>query len=110
MRSPYLCIEDLMSHPYSFSDCTSTNLEKIAINRFRALTSFLPKNCRVFREPWDCSTILCLDFANCPERLEEVKAQNEELLIAAQELGLAKGVIFRMGNKFMGWSGVTPSK
>ncbi|WP_013321102.1 hypothetical protein [Gloeothece verrucosa] len=99
-----------MNHPYSFSDCTSTNLEKIALQRFRTRVNFLPKDCRVFREPWDCSTVLCLDFAGCPEDLMEVKAQDAGLVSAAEELGLANGIIFRIGNKFMGWSGATAAK
>lgn len=99
-----------MNHPYSFSDCTSANLEKIALNRFRALVTFLPNACRVFREPWDCSTVLCLDFADCADQLMAVKAQEEQLFSAAEELGLANGIIFRMGNKFMGWSGNSHSR
>ncbi|ACK70719.1 conserved hypothetical protein [Gloeothece citriformis PCC 7424] len=97
-----------MNHPYSFSDCTSTQLEKIALTRFRALVNCLPKDCRIFREPWNCSTILCLDFASCPHKLDNIKLQDDQLLSACRELGLANAVIFRVGNKFRGMSGVTP--
>lgn len=97
-----------MSHPYSFSDCTSTNFEKVALTRFRALVQCLPSNCRIFREPWDCSTILCLDFANCADILPEIQQQAPLLVYKATELGLGNAIIFRVGNRFMGWSGLTP--
>lgn len=97
-----------MSHPYSFSDCTSANLEKVALTRFRDLVQCLPKDCRVFREPWDCSTILCVDVGNCSNFFPEIQQQAALLVNIAQELGLANAIIFRMGNRFMGWSGPTP--
>ncbi len=98
-----------MSYSYSSFDCTSANLEKVALNRFRALVSFIPKECRIFREPWDCSTILCLDFGDCPDSLLTVKNYNTVLVSIAQELGLANAIIFRVGNKFIGWSGLPPA-
>lgn len=94
----------------SASDYTSANLEKVALNRFRTLVNFIPKDCRIFREPWDCSTILCLDFAYCPGLLEVIKDDDSQLIQVAQELGLANAIIFRVGNKFMGWSGITASR
>lgn len=96
-----------MNHSYSSSDCTSANLEKEVISRFRSLVNFLPKDCRIFREPWDCSTILCLDFAYCPGFLEVIKEEDSQLLTVAQRLSLSNAIIFRVGHKFMGWSGVT---
>jgi hypothetical protein len=94
-----------MSHQYSHFDCTSADFEKAALNRFRSLVAFLPQDCKVFREPWECSTILCLDFADCPNYLKTVRQQAQQLFAALQELGLANAIVFRIGNKFMGWTG-----
>ena len=44
----------------------SADLEKAALSRFRALVLCLPQTCKVFRELRDHSTIVCLDFAECP--------------------------------------------
>ncbi len=85
------------------SDCTATQFEQAALSRFRALVTFLPSNCRVFREPWDCSTVLCLDFSQCPTFLESTKAQSLILQAVVQELGLARALIFRVEQKSMGW-------
>lgn len=98
-----------MSYQNSSSDCTSSNLEKEALKRFRSLVDFLPKTCYIFREPWDCSTVVCLDFANCPDAVGRVKLQSPELLEAATSLGLGNALIFRIGSKFMGYIGNTPS-
>ena len=94
-----------MSHPHSSFDCTSADFEKAALYRFRSLVTFLPGDCKVFREPWDCSTVLCLDFANCPGYLYLVTQNGDLLVNSAQELGLANAIIFRIGTKFMGWRG-----
>ncbi|MGH2414092.1 MAG: hypothetical protein ACRDEA_10455 [Microcystaceae cyanobacterium] len=99
-----------MSNQHSFFNCTSSDFEKAALNRFRSLVFFLPSTCKIFREPWDCSTVLCLDFANCPSSLEMAREQTHLLVYAMQELGLANAVIFRMGHKFIGWKTITPSK
>jgi hypothetical protein len=99
-----------MNHSHSASDYTSAHLEKVALSRFRSSVNFLPQDCRIFREPWDCSTILCLDFAYCPSLLEVVKGEDRALVRAAQELGLANALIFRIGNKFMGLSGMKASR
>ena len=45
---------------------TSADFEQAALARFRRLVSFLPQGSKVFREPWGRSTVLCLDFSNCP--------------------------------------------
>ncbi|MCU0535291.1 MAG: hypothetical protein MUD14_15495 [Hydrococcus sp. Prado102] len=96
-----------MSHQYSSFDCTSEYFEKAALNRFRSLVAFLPQDCKIFREPWDCSTILCLDFANCPDKLDAVIEKAALLLSAAQELGLTNAIVFRIANKFLGRVGNT---
>jgi hypothetical protein len=92
------------------SDCTSADLEKVALNRFRTLVSFLPSECKIFREPWDCSTVLCLDFVKCPNLLDSSRQQAHWLIKASQELGLSNAVIFKVGHKFMGWKTATPPK
>ncbi len=99
-----------MSHQQLPFECTSADFEKAAIQRFRELVSFFPPNCRIFREPWDNSTVLCFDFADCPRLLEVAKGQVYLLIDAIQELGLANTVIFRLGNKFMGWKAIAPSR
>ncbi len=92
-----------MSHQHRPFDCTSAELEKAVLSRYRSLVTWLPSDCRVFREPWDCSTVLCLDFAKCPYLLPVVKMESQSLIETAQALGLANAIIFRIGNKFMGW-------
>jgi hypothetical protein len=90
-----------MNHQFSF-ECTSADFEKAAIHRFRSLVSFLPLTCKVFREPWECSTVLCLDFADCPSYLELAKQEARSLAEAAETLGLAGAIVFRVSHKFMG--------
>ncbi|GFE67557.1 hypothetical protein [Chroococcus sp. FPU101] len=93
-----------MSQPYSSSkDFTSENLEKEVISRFRSLVKFLPKNCRIFREKWDTSTVLCLDFDDCPSYLPISKVKAPLLSEVAQQLGLSQAITFKMGHRSMGW-------
>jgi hypothetical protein len=92
-----------MSNQHRPFDCTSTELEKAAVSRYRELVTWLPADCRVFREPWDCSTVLCLDFAKCPYLLPIVQMESQSLVDVAQELGLANAIVFRIGNKLIGW-------
>jgi hypothetical protein len=80
---------------------TSADLEKEVINRFRSLSNILPRECKVFREPWESSTILCLDFQACPDFLDYAQQEKDLLLLVAINLGLADAVIFRIGNKFI---------
>lgn len=96
----------MREQPSSF-DCTSADFEKAAIQRFRALVIFLPQECQVFREPWECSTVLCLDFAHCPHLLDITKEKADLLAQAAQDLGLANSMIFRVGSKFRGSTALT---
>jgi len=55
-----------MAHRNYPLNYTSADLEKAAVNRFRSLVVGLPQQCIVFRDLWDRSTVLCLDFADCP--------------------------------------------
>jgi hypothetical protein len=91
----------------SFSDCTSHNLEKIVLERFRHLAVCLPQQCRIFREPWGCSTVICIDCQDCPEKLSQIKNQADLLAIAADELGLGHSVTFKIGNQVVGWTDLT---
>ncbi|MFM7440681.1 MAG: hypothetical protein ACKO2V_19130 [Snowella sp.] len=96
--------EEFMSNQNRSFDCTSGELEKAVISRYRHLVTWLPSDCRVFREPWDCSTVLCLDFAKCPYLVSVVQMEAQSLADVAQELGLANAIVFRIGNRFMGWN------
>lgn len=88
----------------SFSNCTSQNFEKVAIQRFRTLAMCIPKECRVFREPWGCSTVVCLDFQACPNQLAETKNEGNFILAAAKHLSLANSITFKIGNQVIGWT------
>jgi hypothetical protein len=99
-----------MSYQHSSFDCTSADFERAALERFRSLVPFLPRTCKIFREPWDCSTVLCLDFLDCPLYLNSVKEQAHLLVSAAQKLGLANAIVIKVGNKFMGWLGDRSNK
>lgn len=91
-------------------NCTSANFEQVALARFRSLANFLPQETKIFREPWGNSTVLCIDFANCPHLFN--LDQEQALLIsqAIATLGLAHSVIFRIGSKTVGWKKVNISQ
>lgn len=89
-----------MESPFN---CTSTNFELLALARFRSLVKFLPQDAEVFREPWGRSTVLCIDFANCPHLFSVDQEQAKLLSNAIAQLGLTTSVIFRIGNKIVGW-------
>ena len=93
-----------MLNQQSPQNCTSADFEKAAINRLRSLATYIPESCLVFREPWGCSTVLCLDFKHSPEFLEATREKTDLLGIAVQDLGLASSVIFRIGNKVISWT------
>jgi hypothetical protein len=82
---------------------TSSNFEKVALDKFRFLANCLPENIKIFREPWGRSTVLCIDFENCPQLFPLDREQTSRLAGAIEELGLANSVIFRIGSKIMGW-------
>jgi len=50
-------------------NCNSADFEQAALAKFRSLVAFLPQDSKIFREPWGRSTVLCLDFANCPHSI-----------------------------------------
>ena len=84
-------------------NCTSNNFEQAALTKFRALASFLPQDSKIFREPWGRSTVLCIDFENCPHLFNVNQEQALLLSEAIAELGLANSIIFRIGRKIVGW-------
>ena len=87
-------------------DCTSTNFEKIALSRFCSLVKCLPHNITIFREPWGVSTVICIDFINCPQSFPLTPKQIKLLTEAIEKLGLSNSVIFRVGKKILGWKKV----
>ena len=84
-------------------DCTSANFEKVSLSRFRSLSSYLPQDSKIFREPWGRSTVICIDFIDCPHLFPLTPKQTNNLTEAIQQLGLAHSVIFRVGKKILGW-------
>jgi hypothetical protein len=84
-------------------NCTSANFEQVALARLRSLAACLPEDCKIFREPWGRSTVLCIDFANCPHLFDLDQKQANLLSQAIATLGLANSIIFRIGNKIVGW-------
>jgi len=83
--------------------CTSANFELVALNRFRSLAASLPQDTKISREPWGRSTVLCIDFANCPHLFSVDQEQGRLLSDAIAQLGLTNSVIFRIGSKIVGW-------
>ena len=87
--------------------CTSLDLEMEAIKRFRFLAPFLAPECRVFRELNGRSTVLCLDFAACPQDLnmnqQEWQDFAELLVHSSHYLGLANSLVFKNREHIVGW-------
>jgi hypothetical protein len=92
-----------MFEPSSSFNLTSNKFEQVALKRFRHLVQIIPPECNMFRETWDSSTVLCLDFQACPYFLEVIKEKSDLLLIQLQNLGLGKSIIFRLNHQVRGW-------
>lgn len=88
-------------------NCTSIDLELEAIRRFRHLAPFLNPECQVFRELNGRSTVLCLDFTNCPQELTTNKKEWQEfaqlLVHSSHYLGLANSLVFKSGDRILAW-------
>ena len=86
---------------------TSIDLEIEAIRRFRSLAPFLSPKCRVFRELNGRSTVICLDFADCPQELKMNKEEWQELALllahSSHYLGLANSLVFKIGDRIVAW-------
>ena len=91
-------------------NCTSANLEQAALSKFRSLATCLPQDIDISREPWGRSTVLCIDFANCPHLFSVDQEQTRLLSKAISKLGLASSIIFRIGSKIVGWKNVKSSQ
>lgn len=89
-------------------NCTSADFEQEALTRLRNSIDFLPRDSRIFREPWARSTVLCIDFADCPHLSSIDREQTRYLSQAIAKLGLADSMIFRLGSKTVGWKKVRP--
>ena len=87
---------------------TSANFEQAALTKFRSLVAFLPQDSKIRREPWGRSTVLCIDFGNCPHLLSVNQEQTRLLSQAIASLSLADSIIFRIGSKIVGWKKVKP--
>ena len=87
---------------------TSANFEQAALTKFRSLVTFLPQNSKISREPWDRSTVLCINFENCPHLFSVNQEQIRLLSQAIASLSLADSIIFRIGEKIVGWKKVKP--
>lgn len=89
-------------------NCTSADFERAALTRLRNLVDFIPQDSTVFREPWGRSTVLCVDFANCPHLFDVDRERIRSLSQAIATLGLGDSMIFRLGSKTVGWKKVRP--
>jgi hypothetical protein len=88
------------------SEYTSANLEKVAIERLRTLLPFLSVKCKIYREIWGQTTALCLDLQDCPNFLEIMRKKSPLITKTSRDLGLANSLVFRFGNKILGWETV----
>ena len=86
---------------------TSIDLEIEAIKRFQDFASFISPQCRVYRELNGLETVLCLDFADCPQELKMNQKEWSEMImllaVSCNELGLANSVVWKNGQKIVGW-------
>jgi hypothetical protein len=88
------------------NNCTSADFEQAALARFRSLVGFLPPSSKISRELSGRSTVLCLDFADCPHLFSFDQEQVHYLSQAIADLSLADSMIFRIGSKIVGWKKV----
>lgn len=77
-----------MSESRSLLKSTSYDFEQEVLTRFRHLVDILPLECHIYRETWDSSIILCLDFEQCPYFLEIVKEKTDVLIDGVQNFSL----------------------
>ncbi|ARI82776.1 hypothetical protein BH695_3497 [Microcystis aeruginosa PCC 7806SL] len=73
------------------------------MSHFRTLVAFLPDNCRIYRQTWEFSTVLCLDCLACLEGLAITRQNFAHLVNVTQELGLGQAIILKVGNKIVEW-------
>ncbi|MEL6439486.1 MAG: hypothetical protein AAFQ80_09565 [Cyanobacteria bacterium J06621_8] len=92
----------------SSSNCTCADFEQAAMSKLRSLVPLLSQDSKIFREPWGSSTVICFDFSRCPHLYSINQDQTKVISQAIIKLGLANSMIFRLGNKTIGWSKVKP--
>lgn len=96
-----------MSQSPSSSRLTSHDFEQEVLTRLRVAVKILPVECRIYREPWDSSTVVCLNFESCPYWLEIVKEKADLIVNEVSKWGIAKSIIFRQGNQLKGWRNIS---
>lgn len=94
----------------SFSNCTSHNFEIAALIKFRSLAISLPQACKVYRETGGNSAVLCIDFQACPTQINQAKATEDLIANSVKKLNLASSIIFKLGNKVIGWTPISYSQ
>lgn len=95
-----------MSQSSSFR-LTSHDFEQEMLTRFRVAIAILPTECEIYREPWDSSTVLCLNFEHCPYWLEIVKEKADLIVEEVKKWQMAKSIIFRQGSQLKAWRNVS---
>ncbi|MBJ7899114.1 MAG: hypothetical protein GC158_04115 [Cyanobacteria bacterium RI_101] len=88
------------AHPLS---CSSRHLEQAVLARYRQLAPEFPPDCRLHREIWNRSTVLCLDCGDCPQSLGRLQTQLADLLALAARFHLAQAISLRLGQKAVAW-------
>ncbi|BAQ63866.1 hypothetical protein [Geminocystis sp. NIES-3709] len=92
-----------MSESRSFVKSTSYDFEQEVLSRFRYFVAILPPECKIYRETWNYSTVLCLNFEDCPHFLEVIKENTDVLISMVQRFSLATCILFRCGNQLRAW-------
>ncbi len=87
----------------SHSRLTSHDFEEEVLTRLKVALQILPIECRIYRETWDSSTVLCLNFEYCPYLLEIIKEKADIIIKEVKKRSIAKSIIFRQGNQLKGW-------
>lgn len=92
-----------MSQSRSFPKSTCYDFEQEVLSRFRYLVGILPEECGIYRETWNNSTVLCLNFEHCPYFLEIIKEKTDILMTGIERFSLATCILFRQGNQLKAW-------
>lgn len=87
----------------SYTRLTSRDFEEEILARLKVALQILPVECQIYRETWDSSTVLCLDFKYCPYSLEIIKEKADIIIEEVKRFTIAKSIIFREGNQLKGW-------
>ncbi len=88
-----------MSKSLSFSHVTSHDFEQEMLTRLRLTIEILPQECQIYREFWSNSTVLCINFEDCPYWLEIIKEKADLITAELAKWGILKTIIFREGNQ-----------